>query len=135
MSNTIRINLQGWEFALSLFALLLKISLLKERPWVICSHRSLKKSASVIHSWFALLLSKNEPFAVKKFVVFTIFLTVFLLFFPFLCSKANRSHRSLLRFSFEKSDRSNFLSLLFTKERLWAISSRRFLKKSKIVNH
>ena len=35
---------QSWECALLLFAYLLKIALLKVRPWAIPSHRSFKKS-------------------------------------------------------------------------------------------
>ena len=35
---------QGWEFALLLFTLSLKIALLKERPWAIRSRHSFKKS-------------------------------------------------------------------------------------------
>ena len=37
---------QGWEYALSLFALSLKIASLKDRLLAIHSHRSLKKSNS-----------------------------------------------------------------------------------------
>ena len=71
---------QGWEFALSLFALSLKIAYIKGRLWAIRSHLSLKKSdlesiapvALVTKEWFAffheriaLSLTKNDWFAGK----------------------------------------------------------------------
>ena len=59
---------------------------------------------------FALSLSKNNQFTQKVCtVVFTMFLTVFSLLFPFLCPRANCSHGSSLSCSFLKSNGSDLL--------------------------
>ena len=65
-------SLQGWEFAISLFTLSHKIALLKERPWVIRSRRSLKtsdESESVFNKerreWFTRFLRTNRTFALS----------------------------------------------------------------------
>ena len=83
----------------------------------------------MIHSWFALKLSKKERFARKIRSFHHVFYS-FSLLFPFLCPRANRSRRSLLCRSLLKSEE---LSSLFTKEWPWAKSSRCSLKKSKIA--
>ena len=59
---------------------------------------------------------------------------VFPCFSPFLCPRANRSCRSLLRRSFLKRNRNNSLLLLFTIEGLWANFSRYSLQKSDRVS-
>ena len=66
-----------------------------------------KRATWVFRSWFPLLLSKNELFAGKNFTVFI----AFSLFMP-------------------KSDGSDSLSSLFTKEQAWANRSCRSLQKS-----
>ena len=104
-------NCQVWDFALSFFALLLKIALLQERSWAIRSPRSLKKEwplANCSHRFFLkerpwanrshhslkksdmndLLMIcsfafKKRVIRSKKFVVFTMSLTVFHRFSPF----------------------------------------------------
>ena len=67
-------------------------------------------------------LTKKERFARKN----SYFLTVF----PFLCPRANHSRRSSLICSFLKSDLSDSLPPLFTKEWPWAIRSGRSWQKS-----
>ena len=110
-------------FALSLFALFLKIAHIKEPLWVLCSHRSFKKSDM---SKLLLLFTKKHPWVncsccslqksdisdllviqgnrSKKWVIFCMFLTVFHISPPpFLCPRANSScHPSL------KSNREQF---------------------------
>ena len=61
------------------------------------------------------ILTKNKWFAQK--------ISIFHMFFPFLCPRANCFHRSLLICSFFKSDLSDLLPWLCTKERLCAIHS------------
>ena len=55
---------------------------------------------------------------------------MFLTVFPFLCPRANHSHRSSLILSFLKSDLRDSLPSLFTKEQLWPICSGRSWQKS-----
>ena len=138
-------KIQGWKFALSLFALSLKIARIEEWLWAICSliwatasesllllftkqrlraNRSpcsVKRATWVIRSWFERITLKNKRFA-QKIHIFCMLLKVFHCFSPFL--RANHSHRSLL------SNRIDSLSFLFTKERLWAICSRPSWQKS-----
>ena len=97
---------------------------------------------SFFKSTFALLLSKTND-SLEKIRCFD----SYSLIFPFLCPKANRSHRSSLRRSFLKIDRSyspsslftkktvsELLPLLITKEWTWAIRSRRSLQKIYMSN-
>ena len=85
------------------------------------------------HGWFARAsresLSKMSDL-LKKIHIFLFVFDSFSLLFPFLCPRANRSHRSLLSRSFLKSYRSDLLSSLFTKERPWGNHSQRSLQKS-----
>ena len=107
--------MQGWEFALLLFTLSLKIALLKKETWAICS---LQRVTWVIHLFFfranrtfILLLFKNEWFAQIFFIVspcFQQFLTAFPIFMP----KTNRLCNSLLSRTGSIRSRS-----LFTKKR------------------
>ena len=116
-----------------------------------CSRRSLSKS-DVSDSLFffrandnfALFTLKNEQFATKFFLFFTIFYS-FSLLFLFLCpinSKSLLSLLALLLFFKEQHDRfapvalynrateSDSLPSLFTTEQLWVIRSRRSLQQS-----
>ena len=92
---------------------LLTLLFTKERPWVICSRRSLKRS-DVSDSLVILAnrLQKTRN-SLEKFVFFVCFWQ----FFPFICPRANSSSSSLLIHSFLKSNLSNWLPSLFTKER------------------
>ena len=83
--------------------------------WFVCDS---SKSLSETSDWL------------KKKLYFLFVFDSFSLCFPFLCPRANCSHLSLLSCSFLKSDRSYSLSLLLTKEQLWANCSRRILQKS-----
>ena len=89
---------QGWEFTLSLFAVLLKIAPFKERLWVIHSCRSLKKSN---REWITLIILFKRATGSK---LFSIRIRIFLIFFiPLFMPK------------------SESLPSFFTKERPWAI--------------
>ena len=79
--------------------------------------------------WFAFLLSKIERFN-RKNLYFSYVFKSFSLLFPFLCPRANGYCRSLVCRLFLKSNRSDSLSSLFTKEQPWAIHSHSFLQKS-----
>ena len=79
--------------------------------------------------WFAFLLSKIERFN-RKNLYFSYVFKSFSLLFPFLCPRANGYCRSLVCRLFLKSNGSDSLSSLFTKERPWAIHSHSFLQKS-----
>ena len=85
--------------------------------WVIC----------LLFEWIAC---KNRVICFKN----SYFSYVIDSFSPFLCPRANRSRRSLLICSFLKSDLSNFLPSLFTKEPPWAICSGRSWKKSNVTD-
>ena len=124
---------QGWEFAL-----LLKISLLKERPWAICSLQKSDESELLFnkdwHEWFTrflranhtftLLLSINDWFAQKNLLIspcFWQFFTTFLIFMP--KSKSLTTLFALLLFApslcapkLKVTTMSNLLLSLFTKE-------------------
>ena len=116
---------QGWEFTL-----LLEIAVYKRVTWANRSCHFLKKSDmsdSLCRS------QKNEQFGQKIIIFYHIF-DSFSLLFPFLCPRVNHSQHTLLRrsllcSSFLKSNGSNSLLKLFTKERPWAIRSCRSLKK------
>ena len=131
---------QGWEFALSL-----KIAHFKERPWAICSRRSLQKSdVSGFATDVSKSLSKYEWFA-RKIRIFRMFLTVF----PLINAQERIahmdlcSHRSLLMSIFTHSpffkerrerfwDLCNLLRSLIKKERMWAIRSCTSVKRVKV---
>ena len=109
---------QGWGFALSL-----KIAHFKERPWANNSCRSLQKSNRkrfafykwamwVIRSWFEQIACKKQANRLKN----SYFSYVFDSFFPILCFKANPSRCSSLIRSFLKSNLSDSLPSLFTRE-------------------
>ena len=85
--------------------------------WVIC----------LLFEWIAC---KNRVICLKN----SYFSYVIDSFSPFLCPRENRSRCSLLICSFLKSDLSNFLPSLFTKEPLWAICSGRSWKKSNVTD-
>ena len=98
------------SFPHSLLALLVKIAHFKERPRVICSRCSLKKSDESDSLGIQVNCLQKDVFW-------------FWQFFPFLCPKANLSHCYLLIRPFVKSDLSNLLPSLFTKEPPWVIGS------------
>ena len=131
---------QGWELAFSLFhskSLFRSKSLfLKELPWAICSRRSLKKSDTseslsslfkkewlfMIHS-FAL-----EKLAIRsrKFVFFTLSLTVYDCFPPFYAQE-----RIAL---YKRATMSESLPSLFTKEQPFAHKKRAICLKNQRAN-
>ena len=78
--------------------------------------------------WSELLAKNKTSYSLEKLVIFDSFWQ----FFPFVCPRVNCSRRSLLIRSFIQSDLSDLLLSLLTKERLWAIRSRRsFAHKNK----
>ena len=89
------------------------VALNKRVIWVICV-------------LFELIACKNERFALKRHV-FCLFLTVFP---TFLCPRANSSRCSSLVCFFFKSNLSDLVPLIFTKERPWVICSGRSWQKS-----
>ena len=105
-----------------LFALLLNITHFKKRPWAICSRHSLQKrnmsellSSLFKKDWCEWLardssksLAKNERFHEK-------FIFLYVLVFPRFIPKSE-SLRLLFILSFLKSDLSDSLRLLMTKE-------------------
>ena len=90
----------------------------KERSWANRSRCTLlwKRVTWVNRWWFAFSLSKNERFARKNSI--RSFHHVFSLLYPYLCPRANRSRRSSLRRSLQKSDRERerFAPLAIKKE-------------------
>ena len=163
----------GWEFALMLFALSLKIksranhshsSFLKSNKSNLLmlfffqeQHErftlvALYKRATVSDSLRSLFTNKQcEQFAhiARESLVilanhsqktrirskFSYFSYVFYSFSPFICPRANRSHSSLLLIrSFLKSNLSDLLPSLLTKEQLWAFCSHHSLKKRESAN-
>ena len=115
---------QGWEFAFSLFTLLLKIAIFKEQQWAIYSRRSSKR-VSVSES-LLLLFTKERPwanrscrslqksdvsdllmicsFALKKIRVFYHVFDSFSLLFSFLCSLVTMSGSLSSIFSKERRE-------------------------------
>ena len=77
-----------------------------------------KRATWVICLWFEWIAPKNEQFTRIRSLKNRIF-CMFWCFSPFLCPRANRSCCSLLSCSFVKSDMSNLIMLLSTKEQLW----------------
>ena len=104
---------QGWEFALLLFALLLKITLFKERPWGIHSCGSLTKSNRGTHSCHS-----SQKVNCERIALVALYKRV---------TRANHSHQSF--------DALLFTPLLFTKEELWVICSCRLFGKQKWALH
>ena len=84
----------------------------------------------VIRWWFERIACKKLAICWKT----SYFSYVFDSFSLYLCPIANCSHRSLLIRSFLKSDLSNSLPSLFTKEQPWAICSGRSWQKSNRSN-
>ena len=99
----------------------------QEQPWTNRSRRSLQKSnRERVNCCFA---HKKRAICLKKFFLYHVF-TSFLLLSPFLGPRANRSQCSLFGHSFLKSNGSDLLLSLFTKEWPWANCSCRSLQKS-----
>ena len=132
----------GWEFAISLFALLLKAHF-KERLYAICSLIWANRERIALVALYKRATKENRSCCSLKRVTRVIrlwfeqiiffLLDSFSLLFPFLCPRANHSHLSSLSCSFLKSNESNgsdSLSSLFTKEWLWANCSSHSLQKS-----
>ena len=107
---------QGWEFALLLFALLLKITLFKERPWGIHSCGSLTKSNRGTHSCHS-----SQKVNCERIALVALYKRVTRV------TRANHSHQSF--------DALLFTPLLFTKEELWVICSCRFFGKQNWALH
>ena len=85
----------------------------QEQPWTNRSRRSLQKSnRERVNCCFA---HKKRAICLKKFFLYHVF-TSFLLLSPFLGPRANRSQCSLFGHSFLKSNGSDSLLSLFTKE-------------------
>ena len=102
---------QGWEFALLLFALVLKITHFKEWPWAI---RSLQRS--LLYEWFT---SDSSKLLAKTSNSLDIFFVCFWQFFLFLCPKSE-SFPSLFAHSLCATV-SDLLTSLFKKEQKIAI--------------
>ena len=70
-------SLQGWEFALLLYALLLKIALFIEQPWAICSHCSFKNGRSWVNRsrGFKKERNKDSLFGKERITISTLLLT------------------------------------------------------------
>ena len=110
---------QGWEFSFLMFTLLLKVTLFKERLWMIRSHLFVKRATE--SESFSLLFTKegrewfacDSPFALKTFVVFNMISLFFNGLSPFYAQLANCSRRSVALF----------------KRAMWAIRSPGSLKK------
>ena len=99
----------------------------QKQPWTNRSRRSLQKSnRERVNCCFA---HKKRAICLKKFFLYHVF-TSFLLLSPFLGPRANRSQCSLFGHSFLKSNGSDSLLSLFTKEWPWANCSCRSLQKS-----
>ena len=92
------------------------VVLYKRAMWANCSCHSLKKSDV---SDLLLIWAKNESFAQKN----GYFSYVLEIFPPFLCPRATCSPCSSLICSFLKSDLSDLLPSLLTKEKPWVICS------------
>ena len=151
------IYIQGWEFAISIFALLLLLIFKNEWLWMICSYRSFKIKCEQIplialykrapmskkerRQWFtpdmSESLSKKWEICSKQHI-FSLFLTVFP---PFYAKKVNRSCRFSLFFKdwqdqfallalYKRGTVSKPFLLIFKKEQPWANLSHQSLKKS-----
>ena len=79
---------------------------------------------------YLLMIQANSLVIQANWLKKTYFSYVLDSFHPFLCPRANRSHRSLLICSFLKSKGNNLFSWLLTKDRLLTNQSRRSLQMS-----